>query len=120
MEAVAGRAFALATEELSATAERVERGLADAVLAVYADADNAVAAAARACERLTRELGGSMQPRIGLATARSRWASGSKALPPCSRLGESVPRSRARSSPESERLRQRARTRSGSAATATS
>ena len=47
VEAVAGRAFALATEELSATAERVERGLADALLAVYADADHAVAAAVR-------------------------------------------------------------------------
>ena len=69
VEAVAGRAFALATEELSATAERVERGLADAVLAVYADADDAVAAAARACARLTEDLGGSVQPRVGLATA---------------------------------------------------
>jgi DNA-binding SARP family transcriptional activator len=69
VEAVAGRAFALATEELSATAERVERGLADAVLAVYTDADDAVAAAARACDRLTQDLGGSVQPRAGLATA---------------------------------------------------
>jgi DNA-binding SARP family transcriptional activator len=69
VEAAAGRAFALATEELSARAERVERGLADAVLAVYADADDAVAAAARACDRLTRELGGSVRPRVGLATA---------------------------------------------------
>jgi DNA-binding SARP family transcriptional activator len=69
VEAVAGRALALAIEELSATAERVERGLADAVLAVYADADNAVSAAARTCAQLTRELGHSVHPRVGLATA---------------------------------------------------
>jgi DNA-binding SARP family transcriptional activator len=69
VEAVAGRALALATEELSAAAERVERGLADAVLAVYVDADNAVAAAARTRERLTDELGDSVHPRVGLATA---------------------------------------------------
>ena len=69
VEAVAGRALALATEELSATAERVERGLADAVLAVYADPDHAADAALRARERLTRELGDAVRPRIGLATA---------------------------------------------------
>ncbi len=69
VEAVAGRALALATEELSVTAERVERGLADAVLAVYADADNAVDAALRARERLTTELGDAVRPRVGLATA---------------------------------------------------
>jgi DNA-binding SARP family transcriptional activator len=69
VEAVAGRALALATEELSATAERVERGLADALLAVYADADQAVTAAARTCETLARVLGDSVQPRAGLATA---------------------------------------------------
>jgi DNA-binding SARP family transcriptional activator len=69
VEAVAGRAFALATEELSATAERVERGLADAVLAVYADADNAADAALRARKRLTTELGDAVRPRVGLATA---------------------------------------------------
>lgn len=69
VEAVAGRALALATEELSATAERVERGLGDAVLAVYTDADKALAAAVRTRARLTDELGGSVQPRIGLATA---------------------------------------------------
>lgn len=69
VEAVAGRAFALATEELSPTAERVERGLADAMLAVYADADDAVEAALRARDRLSAELGASVQPRAGLATA---------------------------------------------------
>ena len=69
VEAVAGRAFALATEELAATAERVERGLADAVLAVYADADNAADAALRARERLITELGNAVRPRVGLATA---------------------------------------------------
>ena len=51
VEAVAGRAFALATEELTPKAERVERGLADAVLAVFTNADEAVAAALRACDR---------------------------------------------------------------------
>lgn len=69
VEAVAGRAFALATEELSATAERVERGLADAVLAVFTDADHAVEAAIRTRDRLTAELGDAVQPRVGLATA---------------------------------------------------
>ena len=69
VEAVAGRALALATEELSSTAERVERGLADALLAVYADADHAADAALRARERLTTELGDSVRPRVGLATA---------------------------------------------------
>jgi DNA-binding SARP family transcriptional activator len=69
VEAVAGRALALATEELAATAERVERGLADAVLAVYADADDAADAAVRARERLTTELGDAVRPRVGLATA---------------------------------------------------
>ena len=69
VEAVAGRALALATEELSAGAERVERGLADALLAVYADADHAVSAAARTRARLTTELGGLVHPRVGLATA---------------------------------------------------
>ncbi len=69
VEAVAGRALALATEELSVTAERVERGLADAVLAVYADADNAADAALRARKRLTMELGDAVRPRVGLATA---------------------------------------------------
>ena len=69
VEAVAGRAFALATEELSATAERVERGLADAVLAVFTNADEAVDAALRARDRLMTELGDAVRPRAGLATA---------------------------------------------------
>jgi DNA-binding SARP family transcriptional activator len=68
-EAVAGRAFALATEELSTTAERIERGLADAVLAVFTNADDAVAAALRACTRLDTDLGEAVRPRAGLATA---------------------------------------------------
>jgi DNA-binding SARP family transcriptional activator len=69
VEAVAGRALALATEALSEKAERVERGVADAMLAVYADADDAVEAALRALDRLSAELGTSVQPRAGLATA---------------------------------------------------
>jgi tetratricopeptide (TPR) repeat protein len=69
VEAVAGRALALATEELGRTAERVERGLADALLAVYRDADEAIAAAIRTHERLDHELGDSVRPRAGLATA---------------------------------------------------
>jgi DNA-binding SARP family transcriptional activator len=69
VEAVAGRALALATEELGRTAERVERGLADALLAVYIDADEAIAAAMRTRERLGLELGDSVRPRAGLATA---------------------------------------------------
>jgi DNA-binding SARP family transcriptional activator len=69
VEAVAGRALALATEELGRTAERVERGLADALLAVYVDADEAIAAARRTRERLGLELGDAVQPRAGLATA---------------------------------------------------
>jgi len=69
VEAVAGRALALATEELGRTAERVERGLADALLAVFADADDAVEAALRTRDRLSAELGEAVQPRAGLATA---------------------------------------------------
>jgi DNA-binding SARP family transcriptional activator len=69
VEAVAGRALALATEELGETAEHVERGLADALLAVYTSADDAIAAAVRARDRLTGELGDSVRPRAGLATA---------------------------------------------------
>jgi DNA-binding SARP family transcriptional activator len=69
VEAVSGRALALATEELSATAERVERGLADAVLAVFTHADDAVEAALRTRDRVSAELGEAVQPRAGLATA---------------------------------------------------
>jgi DNA-binding SARP family transcriptional activator len=69
VEAVAGRALALATDELGRTAQRVERGLADAVLAVFTDADAAVEAALRTCDRLSAELGEAVQPRAGLATA---------------------------------------------------
>ena len=69
VEAVAGRALGLATTELSRSAERVERGLADALLAVFTDADEAVSTAMRACDLLTAEFGASVQPRAGLATA---------------------------------------------------
>jgi DNA-binding SARP family transcriptional activator len=69
VEAVAGRALALATEELGRTAERVERGLADALLAVYTSADESIAAAMRTRDRLVGEFGESLRPRIGLATA---------------------------------------------------
>jgi DNA-binding SARP family transcriptional activator len=69
VEAVAGRALAIATDELGRTAERVERGLADALLAVYTSADEAIGAAVRARDKLTGELGGSVRPRAGLATA---------------------------------------------------
>ncbi len=69
VEAVAGRALGLATTELSRSAERVERGLADALLAVFTDADEAVSTALRACDLLSAEFGASVQPRAGLATA---------------------------------------------------
>ena len=121
VEAVAGRAFALATEELSATAERVERGLADAVLAVYADADDAADAALRARERLTTELGDAVRPRVG---PRDRGGHAGRASRRRCRRARGAARaqlrSRARSSRASERLLRRARTRSGSEATATS
>ena len=58
-----------ATEELGRSAVRVERGLADALLAVYVDADEAITSAERARERLTAELGDAVRPRAGLATA---------------------------------------------------
>ena len=121
VEAVAGRAFALATEELSATAERVERGLADAVLAVFTRRrrrGRGGAPRARAAQRGARRRGAARGS--GSRPRRSRWASESKALPPCSLRGECAARSRARSSRASERLLRRARTRSGSEATATS
>ena len=69
VEAVAGRALTIGTEELARSAVRVERGLADALLAVYVDADVAISSAERARERLTAELGDAVRPRAGLATA---------------------------------------------------
>lgn len=53
---------------LFAKAEHVERGLGDAVLAVYLDADEAVRAAAAALARLSERFGEGVRPRAGLAT----------------------------------------------------
>jgi DNA-binding SARP family transcriptional activator len=69
VEAVSGRALTIGTEELGRSSVRVERGLADALLAVYVDADEAISSAERARERLTAELGDAVRPRAGLATA---------------------------------------------------
>jgi DNA-binding SARP family transcriptional activator len=66
VERVTDRALAAATETLAPKALRIEPGIADAMLAVYADASDAIAAAVAACERL-----GAMEacaPRAGLAT----------------------------------------------------
>ena len=68
VERVAGPALSAATEELGRTAERVERGIADALLAVFRSADDAVAAASAADRRLVEELGGAVAPRAGAAT----------------------------------------------------
>jgi len=67
VEAVAARALAAATVELARTAKRVEPGIADALLAVYDDASEAVRAALAAHEGL-RVLGDAVAPRAGLAT----------------------------------------------------
>jgi DNA-binding SARP family transcriptional activator len=69
VEVVAERALAAATDELGRTAERVERGLADAVLAVFNDADEAVTAATAVVSRLSAEFGDAVAPRAGIATA---------------------------------------------------
>ena len=69
VEAVAGRALTIGTEELAPKALRIERGLADALLAVFVDAGDAIASAQRARDRLLEELGDAVQPRAGLATA---------------------------------------------------
>ena len=69
VEVVAERALAAATDELGRTAARVERGLADALLAVFNDADDAVTAATAVVSRLTEEFGDAVAPRAGIATA---------------------------------------------------
>ena len=68
VEATVEPALAAAIDALSASALRVERGLADAVQAAYAEADDAIAAAVSACERLA-SFGESVAPRAGVATA---------------------------------------------------
>jgi DNA-binding SARP family transcriptional activator len=67
VEATADRALAAAEERLSPHALRVEPGLADALLAVFEDAADAVGAAVAVCAHL-RELTDSLAPRAGLAT----------------------------------------------------
>jgi DNA-binding SARP family transcriptional activator len=69
IEVVVDRAVATAVGELGRTADRVERGLADAVLAVFVDADEAVSAASAVVQRLQSDFGASVAPRAGLATA---------------------------------------------------
>jgi DNA-binding SARP family transcriptional activator len=69
VDVVAERALAAATDELGRTAARVERGLADAVLAVFSDADDAVTAATAVVSRLRSEFGDAVAPRAGIATA---------------------------------------------------
>jgi DNA-binding SARP family transcriptional activator len=69
VEATADRALAAAEEQLSAQhALRIEPGLADALLAVFDDATEAVGAAIAVCEHLRRELTDACRPRAGLAT----------------------------------------------------
>jgi DNA-binding SARP family transcriptional activator len=68
VDEVVPRALDVATIAL-AGAERVEPGLGDALVAVFASADDAVAGAAAAIEQLVGELGDSVGPRAGLATA---------------------------------------------------
>jgi DNA-binding SARP family transcriptional activator len=69
VDVVAERALAAASDELGKTAARVERGLADALLAVFSDADDAIAAATAVVKRLTSEFGDAVAPRAGIATA---------------------------------------------------
>jgi len=68
VESVSPQALAVATEELGRAAERVEAGLADAVVGVFVSADDATGAARAATARLERELGGRVAPRAGLST----------------------------------------------------
>ena len=68
VESVSPQALAVATEELARAAERVEAGLADAVVGVFGNADDATGAALAATARLERELGGRVAPRAGLST----------------------------------------------------
>jgi DNA-binding SARP family transcriptional activator len=69
IELVADRAIAAAVDELGRRAERVDRGLADAVLAVFGEADDAVSAATAVVKRLQTEFGQSVAPRAGISTA---------------------------------------------------
>ena len=68
VEAIAGRALAVATEALARDAVRVERGIADALLAVFDDADAAVGAAAEAVGALRATFGDDVAPRAGVST----------------------------------------------------
>jgi DNA-binding SARP family transcriptional activator len=67
VEATADRALAAAEERLSPHALRVEPGLADALLAVFDDAAEAVGAAVAVCAHLA-SLTDALVPRAGLAT----------------------------------------------------
>ena len=67
VEATADLALAAAEEQLSPYALRIEPGLADALLAVFEDATEAVTAAVEVCEHL-RRLTDACTPRAGLAT----------------------------------------------------
>lgn len=67
VEATADLALAAAEEQLSAHALRIEPGLADALLAVFDDATEAVGAAIAVCDHL-RQLTDAVTPRAGLAT----------------------------------------------------
>jgi DNA-binding SARP family transcriptional activator len=67
VEATADRALAAAEEQLSAHALRIEPGLADALLAVFDDATEAIGAAITVCEHLLA-LTPACAPRAGLAT----------------------------------------------------
>lgn len=67
VEATADLALAAAEEELSTHALRIEPGLADALLAVFDDATEAVGAAIAVCAHL-QELTDACVPRAGLAT----------------------------------------------------
>ena len=69
IELVVDRAVATAVDELGRTADRVERGLADAVLAVFTDADAAVSSATAVVARLQADFGASVAPRAGISTA---------------------------------------------------
>jgi DNA-binding SARP family transcriptional activator len=69
IEAVGDRAFNVAAGELGRAGARVERGLADAALATFEDAPAALRAALAVRERLRTDVGDSVAPRIGLATA---------------------------------------------------
>jgi DNA-binding SARP family transcriptional activator len=68
VESVVPRALAVAMEELGRAAERLEAGLADAIVGVFGSADDATGAALAATARLARELGPSVAPRAGIST----------------------------------------------------